>query len=276
MKTLKFLTLLFVGIALTTTSCKKTDDDNDNNDDNNVKKTCYVNKMDYGKDYSLLEYNSDHQVIKVSNYDSLGNADGSYATFTYVDGKLSNMMNWDNGNLEMKLTYHYGTSGKADSLYQYVDNGNGLELEATFALFFTEDNLTKVEGIKEFYGQSVTINKIEYTYNNGNAIMMSNYEFDVPTLSLKLQSTTSYEYDTKKNPYRNIGLNNFFVAFDISFMSVNNPIKSTEKDKDGIVSQDKSENYSYEYSSNDYPTKVTSTTFDSSYSETTVLTYDCE
>jgi len=275
MKKIKLLAIFVVGMALTTASCKKTED-NENNDDNNVKKTCYVNKIDFGEDYSLFEYNSEHQVIKITEYDSLGNADGSYAAFTYADGKLSIMENWDSGSIKMKLKYHYGASGKADTLYQYTDQGNGLKLEATYVLTFTGDNLTKAEGLKVFYGQSVTIKKLEFTYNNGNAIMLSDYEFDLTSLSLKLKQTSSFEYDTKKNPYNGIGLNNFFIAQKISFMSVNNPIKSTIKDKDGIVLQEESENYSYEYSNNDYPTKVTSTTFDNNNIETTIFTYDCQ
>jgi len=275
MKSLKFLAFILVGLALTTASCKKTDDDG-SGDGDPAKKTCYVNKMDYGDNYSVLSYNSEHQVIKVENFDSLGTPDGSNSQFTYVNGKMETMENWDSGVLDSKIIYHYATTGKPDSAYMWGDEGNGFEKLGTYVLTFTGDDLTKTEMVVEYLGQSITVEKTEYTYTNGNIATMSKYEFDITSLSLNLISTSTFEYDNKKSPYRGIGLDYFFIADDAGFMSTNNPTKETIKDKSGSVSQDESMNYSYEYNSDDYPTKVTETAFDNNYTETTLLSYDCQ
>ena len=274
MKSLKFFAFVIVSLALTTTSCKKTDDNND--DDDPVKKTCYINKINYGDEYSLLTYNSNHQVIKIASYDSLGNYLDSYTEITYANGKISELKNYDSGTYDSKIVYHYASNGIADSAYQWSDEGNGLELQGTFFLTYTGDNLTKIESIKYFVGQAVVVGKIEYVYDAGNATSMSTYELNLSTLSLKLTSTATYEYDSKKSPYRGIGIDNLFIAEEIGFMSVNNPTKETVKDKDGNTMQDESYTYSYEYNDNDYPTKVTDVTFDNSETNVTVLTYDCE
>jgi len=276
MKSLKFFAFILVGLALTTTSCKKTDDNNNNNNNDPVKKTCYINKIDNGSDYSLLTYNSDHQVTKVVNYDSLGNPDGSRTDFFYSNGKIEKMENWDSGVLDSRIIYHYGTSGKPDSAYVWADQGSGFAKVGVYITTFTGDNLTKVELSVEYNGVNLILNKTEYTYNGNNVATTSVYNYDFTTFNMELSETRSYEYDSKKNPYRGIGLDNFFVADDVMFFSDNNATKETIKDETGAVQQNESVNNTYEYNDDDYPTKVTSITFDGSDTETTILTYDCE
>ena len=71
-----------------------------------------------------------------------------------------------------------------------------------------------------------------------------------------------YEYDTKTSPMSVFGMFQFYFGdlFEgLNFNSANNIIKITLKNKDGVVQNDKSSIITYEYDSNNMPTKATIT-----------------
>jgi hypothetical protein len=103
---------------------------------------------------------------------------------------------------------------------------------------------------------------------------MTTYSIDMSTMSLSLESTTEYTYDDKKNPMIGIGLDN--LMGDVMFMSKNNILTETYKDDSGMTEDDMSYNYSYTYTSNNYPEVSTVTSFDNSETEVTTYSYDCE
>ncbi|MBN2746387.1 MAG: hypothetical protein JXR34_06650 [Bacteroidales bacterium] len=275
MKNFKIVLLMLISISLTTWSCKKDNDDDDDTNPTPTNQTCFFNKVDFGDYYMLVEYNADHQVTKFTEYDSIGTTDGTYTQFAYSNGKLSTFENYTSGTLDAKFEFKYSSNTHPDSAIIYADNNGTLERQAAYKLTFSGDDLVKAEMGMVLMGFPIILMEQTFTYNNGNLVEVVNKQFDMTSLSLKLTGTTSLEYDTKKNPYRNIGVN--YMAFmDGRFGSNNNPSKITEKDENGSVVNDLSENIVMEYNSNNYPTKITRTSFDNSYSDVEVYSYNCQ
>lgn len=275
MRNLKFILLLLISVSLATYSCKKDEDPIPDPDPTPTNQTCYYSKMDYGSYYLLAEYNASNQITKMTEYDSTGTPEDYYTSIVYANNKISAIESYESNFLSSKFQFYYGANATPDSLIMYSDNGAGLEREAAYALTFTGDKLTKAEMGYNIMGFPVVISKMEFAYTGNNLTTTTNYEFDVNTLSLKLSGTTSYEYDSKKNPNYNIGIN-YLVLLSGEFGSENNATKITEKDETGAILQDASNNISYIYSSNNYPTKSTSTNFDNSFTETILYTYNCK
>ena len=279
MKNLKILVLLLLGVVVTVSSCKKDDDDDDGNTNNNTgNQTCYMNKMTYEDgDYDMIAYNSSYQVIKVTSYDSNGTADGSETRFTYANNKLQTMESYDNGTIESKMELVYVNNTTPDSLVMYSDNGSGtLERDGVVTLSFNGEKIAKLEMIENVAGVDVVLFKSEFTYTGENLTMQKDYSFSFTALGLELDGTMEMEYDSKKNPLYNVGLSYLAFWSPVEFGSVNNITKLTSKDENGTVLQDESENYTYEYNTNNYPTKQSLTAFDNSYTDVTQFSYDCQ
>lgn len=276
MKNLNLALLLFLGVTLSISSCKKDDTTDDNNNNTPTNQTCYFSKVDYGDYYMMATYNTSDQLTKIQEFDSTGVAEDYYSQFTYSNGKLATMENYDMGSMDMKMEFYYGTGTHPDSLIMFSDNGGGvMERQAAYALSFTGDDLTKVELVVTYLGIPVVFQKTEYTYANGNVTMQKDYEFDFTTLSMALSGSTEYTYDTKKNPYRNIGLN-YMVLLDAMFGSTNNALTVTYKDETGTIDQGNSMINTYEYTSNNYPSKIVKAAADNSYTETEMYSYNCK
>jgi hypothetical protein len=277
MKKLKFLSLLLSLMVIATTGCKKDDPDDNTgggNDNPPATKTCYVKKIteDKGK-YTEIAYNSNHKIVKATDYDSIGNPENSYVTFSYnTDGSLHEVLSYDNNAIEAKFIYHY-TNSKPDSVYLFEDSGNGLNKIGVYAITLNGNKIGEMQMIAELSGQTVVMQKTVYTYTGDNLTKKETYNLDFTSHQLKLSETSLYEFDSKKNPFRGIGLDYFFA--EEMFFSVNNITKETNKDENGNVMNDDSYNYTIEYNSDGYPTKVTSKTFNGSDTDVTVYSYDC-
>ena len=272
MKNLKILMAIIITIAFTTNSCKK--DPNTIVDPTPTAKACFVNKMDNGADgYSLIEYNANHQVTKVTDYDSIGIATGTHMDFDYANNLMQSMISYDGTTIDTKVVMHY-TASKIDKADLWQDDGSGLAQVGYYNYTYTGNDITKVEMYYEYMGVPINVSKAEFTYSNGNVVSKNEYTMGA-TFQLELSGTYTYDYDSKKNPMNGIGIEGLIFTGDASFMSKNNYTKETMKDASGTVQQDQSTNYIYEYNTNNYPTKSTSTVFDNSYTSYSIYTYDC-
>ncbi len=277
LKNVKLLFVLFIGIVLSTAySCEKDDDnkDDDGGGGGTSPKTCYV-KQETNKDgtYSKVEYNSDHKVIKYTDYDKSGTVT-DHTDFSYdSNGKISKMEDYDGTTLSGKAEYSYNAQGKISKVDLYEDQGGSLQKLGYYEYTFTGDDLTKVVTKVEYSGQTIEAEKYVFTYSGGNVMTVMSYEFDLSTLSLVLSSSIAYEYDTKINPYRGVGLD--YAIIEPVFMSKANYTKMTVKDDQGVVQKDESSNVTYEYNDNKYPTKMTEISFDNSETYITTIDYDC-
>jgi len=278
MKKLKLLLVLFIGIALSTAySCNKDDEDDNGGGDGGggtTPKTCYIKKETYADgSYSQIEYNSNHKAIKVTEYDSTGKVDERTELSYDSNGKIIKMENFDGTTLSGKFEYSYDAQGKLSKADIFGDQGGTFKKIGYYEYTFTGDNLTKLVTKVEYLGQTIEAEKVEFTYSGGNAVTQKDYAFDYGSLSLKLEFTTTYEYDTKINPYRGLGAN--YIMGDPQFISKANVTKMTVKDNQGIVQKDQSSNITYEYNDSNYPTKATDVSFDNSETDVTIFDYDC-
>ena len=277
MKNVKLLFVLFIGIVLSTAnSCTKEDDKKDDDGGGGTSpKTCYVKQETY-KDgtYLKVEYNSDHKVTKDTDYDKSGTVT-DHTDYAYdSNGRISKMEYYDGTTLTDKFEYFYNAQGKISKVDIYEEQGGSLQKFGYYEYTFTGDDLTKVVTKVEYAGQTVEAEKYVFTYSGGNVITAKFYEFDISTLSLVFSGSIAYEYDTKINPYRGVGLD-YTMIDDITFMSKANYTKMTTKDDQGVVLKDESYNVTYEYNDNKYPTKMTETSFDNSETDITTIDYDC-
>jgi hypothetical protein len=268
-----------MGVSLSVaTSCSKDDDNDDDNtggDNPPASSKCYIKKStnDDGS-YSVFEYNSDNKVIKATDYDDKGNEDGVTLISYNSDGMMSMFVSVENGDTSMKIEVTY--SGNKPSVANlHINMGTGLKLFSKFVYTFNNDELTKMVTQADPVGTGfMDVAKKEYTYSGKNVVMIKESQFDATSGTMKLKSTTEYTFDDKKNSYVGIGVD--YLMGEPQFISVNNPLKVTYKDDKGVVDNDESYNYTYEYNSNDYPTKITAKNFSGSKTEVTTNEYNCK
>lgn len=274
MKQIKFLFMFLLGIALTTAySCTK-DDDDDDNGGGSPTVTCYIEKeLADDSTYSLVEYTADHKVVKLKDFDELDQLDGSTELTYNVDGKVEKVEIYESGVLVTKLEYVYGPQGKISKADIYNDEGTGLTKIAVYEYTFTGDYLTQVSAMVEVFGVTIEGQRTVFTYVDGNAVTQMDYEFDLGSNQLELLSSVMYEYDTKRNPYRGLGVDN--IMPDPQFISKANITKITFKDDSGTTVDSESYNLVYEYSTSNYPVKRTETSFDNLDVDVYTIEYDC-
>ena len=273
MKELKILFSLLIGVALiTATSCDK---DEDKDEDPPAENKCYIKKeLNDDGSYSTFEFNSAHKMILAKEFDDNGSSDG-ITELTYEGGILKKMEIIDQGVVEEKYEYSY-KDGRKDTAWVYENESGTLKKTGFYLYTFVDENPTKIATYTDpgGIGTYIEFEYNEYTYSDNNVTTEKVYAFDLTSMQMELVYTYEYEYDTKKNPYRYIGINN--ILTDLLFLSNANVTKVTCKDDKGVTVDDESANYVYEYNSNNYPTKITETAFDSSYTDVSMLEYDCE
>jgi len=275
MKHFKLLMILFIGVAISTAySCKKDDPaDEDPGGGTNPKK-CYIKKETNGDgSYALIEYNSNNKVIKYSEFDSTGAADG-YTNISYTNDNVTKLERIESGSVSFKIEYTYDAQGKPTKGKMFADQGSGLTELGFYEYVFSGDDMIEQSMTMDFMGQSIKVNKSTFTYDAGNVKVMKTYAFDTQTLQLKLENTFDYVYDGKINPYHGVGLD--YLMGEVQFLSKANPTKITVSDDQGAVMNDESYNIVYDYKDDKYPTKSTATAFDNSDTEVTSMEYECK
>lgn len=273
MKNLKKITFILLIFTLAAFGCKKTEDPI-------VEPVAsgdrFINKIDNGVDgYSILTYNANNQVTSSTSYNEDGTSTGEETLFAYNGTKLLTVISKDNGSINLKQEFIYGSAETPDSLIIWSDDGTGtLVRYVSYTLTFNANKLIKGEINFSMAGQSIVIGKTEFTYSDNNLTEVKTYEMD-GSFSLVLAETELIQYDSKKNALHGIGLDYFFMISEMPFMSVNNITKYTYKDAFGNIDQGSSYTNAIEYNTNNYPTKITSNYDDGSTSTVVNYTYDC-
>lgn len=272
MKKINYLLLLMLAVfSLATTSCGKDDDD-----DVVTPKTCYVQTETTEDGITKYEYNASNQLIKMTDYDLSNVATGTYMAITYTSGKPSKMEAFENGVVTTKIDVTYDGNGKQYQADIYIDTlGTGTLTKMGYYRFtYSGDQLTQYSMYFSFMGQNLEITRTVLTYTGSNVTKVSNYVLSMTTFQQELDNTVDYTYDAKKNPRRGVGVDYFLGQIELC--SANNPVTSTYKDADGVISQSESMNFTYEYNADNYPTKGTETAADNSYTSTRTVTYNCK
>jgi len=270
MKNLKLIFVLLLGIGLTFGSCKK---DDDNGDDTNptTSKTCYVVKeTSDDNSYDDLIYNADNMVTKYNRYSTDGTLFEN-TEITYADNNISMIQAYEGSSLKSKIIFKY--SNHLDSTIIYIDTLGVMTKVGYHTYTYNGDKLSSISTYFELFGQTLEVEKMQYIYSGDNVSTITKYEMG-GLFTLELTSTSTFEYDDKINPYRNIGIND--LLGEVQYMTKNNITKFTMKDNSGTIIEDESLNLVYEYNSDNYFTKYVQTNFDNSNTETVTIDYKCE
>jgi hypothetical protein len=180
----------------------------------------------------------------------------------------------ENGQASAKLEFVYTADDKIDTVHIYANTTGSLEKIGFFKYNYSGEKVASFSMFLEFMGAMLELSKNEYTYTGDNVSLMTTYSFDMSSMSLSLESTTEYTYDNKKNPMVGVGLD--YLMGDVMFISKNNILTEVTKDDAGVTLDEMSYNYTYTYTSNNYPEVSTVTSFDNSETEVTTYSYDCE
>lgn len=196
-----------------------------------------------------------------------GSADANTATYTYSGNKLLRIDNSADGSYE-KVYY----TGNLVTKFEYYDDTNTLLEKTTYT--YNSDNKLASYTYVDFDGD--TAEKEVFTYNS-NGTVSSSYSFansasedptDVVTTRVitiidgEVHSTVStgddnttytYTYDTKNNPYKNIlGFDKLGGYADNENLGVIHNIVTESHQSAG--SSAVTDTYTYTYNSSDFPT----------------------
>lgn len=252
MKNFRLAIMLFLGMGIIISSCSKDEETETPEGGETVVKKCYVTNINYsdGDGSTKIDYNN-NLISKVIELDSLGNSDG-YAIYSYNNGVLNNTSTYQNDTLkyETKFTIENNRISESNNYSLNESTGNMDNNNYTTKYFYSTDgNVIKTEST---YNSTLS-SKEEFTWENGN--MKESKRFYHNDTNLELNSTTTYTYDDKTNPLNNIGLD-FWVEANCK----NNVLKETTLNADD--SSTDVDEMVYEYNSNGYPTKCTTTDSD--------------
>jgi hypothetical protein len=228
---MKKLLYLFSASLLVLTSCSSDDSNSSEPTPILLKKMSYVSS---GESYTLDFTYSGNKIV--SNVDSYGDkttfiytgdlitkivdtddkGDVDYTTeFTYTNGKLTSEISLESGD-----AYKYKT--------KYVHNTDG-------TISFEEFRVAVATGVEQEYGY---IGK--YTFKDGNLVKKEKSYYGS-------ESFTTYEYDAKNHPIKNVlGFN---LLLDDEESSINNIVKRTYSNSADIYTN------TYKYNAEGFPTE---------------------
>ncbi|MBF4519190.1 hypothetical protein IRZ71_22795 [Flavobacterium sp. ANB] len=262
----KFLPF-FGALALLLTSCSS----DDNNDDATA--SIKPSKIAYSyassdSDYSLdIKYDGNKLISQTTD-------DGEVYKFTYT-GDVITKVEFFNTNKQLQYTTEYVyTGGKLTSL---TEKSNNEVLKKAVSTYSKTKYTYNADG-------TITAQRF-YVYQDGTeqeqgsvikiTIKDSNYSKAETSYNSNLQYTTTYEYDSKNNPFKNITGFNLLIDWQTD-ASRNNVTKQTKvrPESQGKTSADTQvSTYSYIYDSNNFPTEQKSFNGEGTLTQTAKYTY---
>jgi hypothetical protein len=228
---MKKLLCLFGASLLVLTSCSS--DDNNSSEPTAIllKKMSYVSS---GESYTVDFTYSGNKII--SNVDSYGDK----TTFTYTGDLITKIVDTDDkGDVDYTTEFTY-TNGKLTSEIsleagdeykyktKYVHNTDG-------TISFEEFRVAVATGVEQEYGY---IGK--YTYKDGNLVKKEKSYYGS-------ESSTTYEYDAKNHPIKNVLGFNLLLNDEESY--INNIVKTTYSNSADIYTN------TYNYNAEGFPTE---------------------
>lgn len=220
--------------------------------------TCRIKKATESNGSSATYiYNDDHQLIKMT----LEPENSSLMNFTYnSNGNLSTFKGGDQ-NADSSITFRYKNGTLASST---------VTGEVTATTTYQFDNGKLKNSITGFQGYTV---KNVYYYKGDNIIKIERFGGSGGE-SMVLVKTYTYEYDHKKNPLYDLGIQYVFSMdgeFPL-FASKNNIIRKVATNGNGQNDPVESYEISYQYNTHNYPVKATKSTD----GPTTISYYPCD
>ena len=278
MKIIRMIMLLFVGAAISITySCEKdaTDNPDSGGSDKPAEKKCYIKTTNLpNAEKKVYEYNSDNNLIKLTKYYSNGNVD-YVASFDYLNGKvIEYSSSKQNGTASVRMEYSYNANKELEKAKIFYNSGSGMKEVAYYEYTYVEGLLAQLSHYKLDQGSSYELIRSEYFYNGDLVSKCKKYRYNGSSQVMDLESVEDYEYDGKKNPSHDIGVNDILGGY--ANMNKENLVKLTISTPQGIVDKNTSINITYEYNDNDYPIKQTNLNFYNKDEEKFTYEYDCK
>lgn len=240
---MKNFTLAFSTLFLILTSCSSDSSSSSTSSELLLKKEIVTDPSD-GSSYTMTYTYNGTNLVKIS-YDD----DDSYDKIYYTGDLITKIEFFDDADfLEEKVTYTYNSDNKLSS-YVSVDylNDNG-EREV-----YTYNSDGTVSGVS-YYGDSVT----QTTLGTSRTITLSNGEVISEVSTSGSGSSTTYTYDTKNHPYKNIkGFDKIGGFSDSDNIGVTHNLLTRVQTNGSFTN---TENYSYTYNSDNYPLTMSSST----------------
>jgi hypothetical protein len=225
-------------IFLVCTSCC-----NDNDDSSNLADSILVKKVLVTSGDKVIEQKIIYDGYKIVSIIWNG---GFRENFTYTGNLITKIedvdssgavlggteYNYNNGKIYSSLSYKFFFVHEYLSLVKFVHNEDGT---VSYQHYKVNSRTGEEEGKDSFSGK--------YFFKDGNRIKGESYHNSV------FERSTSYEYDTKYNNFKNVLGYNLLLGY---MPSINNVVRSKSIQKSGIVSEQV--NF-YVYNRQGYPTK---------------------
>ena len=260
-KTIKNFTLLLIAFSITLISCKKkTNDDDDNNPETTDNATCRLKKASSGSGDITYTYNTDNEIT------SIHFSNGYAVEITYdASGKLASIYS-NFGNQITTNNYQFNTSGQPVSATSTMVEPNGTTTVYPLTFTHTGDKLTEIRA--EVTGGGYTLTTTDtYTYNGDNVSSLTT-QVSLNGSPTSTETTTYLDYDSKKNPYAELG---HLIKYSM-FQSVSGSMQNSKnncikvRNNDGTIKIT-----SLEYNNHNNPNKATE-----NGKVATITYYQCE
>ena len=198
----------------------------------------------YG-DYDKFEYDNQNRLTKYSKYDRNGEL---LETRTLIYS----------GNDLVKVGFN------SDELYDFTKSGNKITTYGP-QTWDLNSNGQLSKYVAEIGSNSQVIN---YLYQNGNIVQFT-YVYNYETGDM-FEVNNEYKYDDKKTPMYNCTTPQWYLIY--SFMDISTMNNMTER-KSSFDTNIETVTHAYEFDSDGYPTKCTTTTSSNDSKEITEFAY---
>lgn len=210
-----------------------------------------ISKMTYPYGtVAQFSYNAQNNITKIQWTDSSGNF---YWDFIYnSNAVLTEIKGYDSSVLSYRCTIEMNSDKTPSKVIGYNDN----DTTTTAFEYDASKNLTKIS----YYHGGLVLPAQNYsnellTYNTAGNVTRTVFN-DIPG---GISYQCDYEYDTKNSPYYQEGLKWpwFIIGGDDSNDKTNDLLKNNPVKKTQTIPNAQTTNYSYEYNTDGYPTKIT-------------------
>jgi len=200
--------------------------------------------------YTRHNYNTKNQLVSSDFYVD----PGIYSSDSHIVQASMNRTEWvnaDNTAKEMFRTYEYNQNGQ---LIKYSIN----RLNTNYKSYSIFEHNAKGQISKEtWYSDDKANGNTIYTYNDAGNLSLKTHNNILADGSIKLSTTTEYEFDNKKNPYLL-----FKLQIPGIYTNQNNIIKETYSlwfEVDSSIDKVQITETTYEYNNSGYPIKKNGT-----------------
>ncbi len=246
----------------------------DDIDDTGTTTSCKIKKMVTSDGETTYDYSKEGLLTRMSNSETW-----DIAMFYNGNGQISKLeyYNKNTDTLDFYLEYTWINNNKAEEyLYQRTGNNQWEKYSKTEYNLNDDGDIVKVLYYEQFNKNWVVTSYDQYTIENKNVIKAESYVLNDGNF-IK-QETTTYKYDDKVNPLRNLSIRSIASISQYYWFTKNNLLK--------IVTTDESSNsviytadFEYEYNGDDFPVSYTRIDSTGGYTQTykvSSIEYDCK